>query len=110
MAEMTRREAENFFELFFGGIHHIHGSIKNYGSGFCVIVSGCLSTYDYDNLTKLVFMAHHFAYRAEVSPAGIRNLRIAIHKRQRSGKVYERHPDVQSALRSFENDFLRSLT
>ena len=103
---MTHDEAVAFFSALFRGAHHIPGSrykganVKPYGVGWCVLTHQDLSTYDFDVLTRLVFLAHDRAVRVEVS-AAMRYVRIAIWQRRREGDIGHRHPTIEQALESW---------
>jgi hypothetical protein len=85
-------------DLFFGP-HHITGTVKEYGSGIAVNVRNFRgATYDYDGLTRAVIMAHDRAIRFEIEPSGPGMLRLVLHKRQREGRMYERHPTLEEAI------------
>lgn len=100
---LTEEEAKAFFSEFFYGDHHIPKGLSRYGEGWCVNVAGSLATFDRDDLTRLVFMAHDKAIRVEIAPASPKTLKIAIHKRQRTGSIYQRHPSIDDLLEAREN-------
>lgn len=97
--KMTKEEATSFFAELFHGEHHIpRGGIHSFGFGWCVNYLGDLSTFDFDRLTQLVFLAHDRCVRAEVMCSGSRMIKIAIHKRRREGSTTQRHPTIEQAL------------
>ena len=59
---------------------------------------GQLATFDFDELTRLVFMAHDKCVRVGVEHGGLKALRIAIWPRNREGGMSMRHPDIETAL------------
>ena len=61
-----------------------------------------LASYDFNDLTRLVFMAHHFCVRVEVHAIANNLLGIMFHPRVRSGAVFERHPTLREAVEKFE--------
>jgi hypothetical protein len=106
VSDMTKEEAVSFFADFYCGAHHIpardycgiHG-IHEFGNGWYVNHYGDLSTFDFDRLTRLVFMAHDRCIRVEIASSGPRYMKIIIHKRaQREGEIWSRHPTIESAL------------
>jgi len=97
---LTRDEAVTFFAHFLRGRHHIPRNLKAWGDGWCITVYNGLSTYDFYELTRLVFMAHDYGYRVEVSPA-MRHLRIAISRRAREGMIYEYHLMLEQAVENW---------
>jgi hypothetical protein len=91
---LTKEEAIKFFAAFYGGEHRFPGLVREWGSGFSICHSSPLSTFDGDQLTRLVVLAHQHLIRVEVSPASSNRVRIAIHKRELSGSVWMRHPSL----------------
>ncbi len=101
---MTYEEAEEFFGELYIGKHHIPAKIKRFGNGWCINHYGSLSTFDFDNLTRLVFLAHDKCIRVELVQGGPRSVKIAIWKRDgRTGSMYERHPTIETALGIWRN-------
>lgn len=100
---LTKEEATVFFSELYGGEHHIpKGGVKQFGTGWCVAHNrGDLATYDYDDLTRLVFMAHDKCYRVSVVAYNFNSVKIAIWKRQREGGMSERHPTLEQAIEKF---------
>ena len=93
-------EAEQFFaELYFGKHHIPKGGIKPWGEGWCVNHYGDLSTFDFDGLTRLVFLAHDCCFRVSVMNSGPSMVKIAIWKRKREGSITTRHPTIETALK-----------
>jgi hypothetical protein len=103
MKDLTEQEATAFFSEFYFGEHHIPGyKVSPCGYGFSVNHDrGCLATFDYDELTRLVLMAHRDCIRVEISAARNNIIKISIHKREREGTVSERHPTIDQVLNSF---------
>ena len=84
-----------------GGSHHVP-NIKPFGLGIkCSVYSTYLSTFDFDRLTKLVFLAHDRCIRVEMCNGGPCRTSIALHRRHtRVGGTFDRHPTVEQALTS----------
>lgn len=96
---MPQSEAVEFFAEVFGGEHRIPSKLKPFGFGWSITVTGDLSTYDADGLTRLVFLAHDRAIRVEVSACNMQRLTVAVHKRRaREGSMFERHPTLAKAV------------
>lgn len=95
---LSKEEAAAFFAKFYRGEHHFPSEIMPYGEGWSMSHPGTLSSYDFDDLTRLVFLAHDRCIRVEVSQGGPGRLRIAIWQRKREGSMYERHPTIEQAL------------
>lgn len=64
----------------------------------CVNIRGSLATTDFNQLTRLVFIAHDRCLRLEICPSGPGLLRLMWHKRQRGGGVSKDHPTIEGAL------------
>lgn len=88
-----------------GGTHHIrdHMSVNRVDWTHPWHVSICfrcnVSTFDFDLLTRLVFLAHDLLIRVDLEGASTRYFRLMLsvrHKRQ--GEVNERHPTIEGAL------------
>lgn len=96
---MTKDEAEDFMGDLFLGRHHIPSEVKPWGTGWQVNSFCDMSTYDFDRMTRLVFLAHDRCVRAEISWSGPRRIRIIIHKRDPEGtSMTTRHPTIEQAL------------
>jgi hypothetical protein len=91
-----------FFAALFHGDHHIPGAIKEFGRGICLNAKswGChFATFDYENLTRAVFLAHDRCIRFEIEPSGPGLLKLIAHKRHtREGDSMKRHPTIETAL------------
>lgn len=88
------------FADLFGGFHHLSGDVKANGDGVELnqLTSG-LSTTDFDELTRLVFLAHDRRIRVSVLPSAPRRLRLVAHQRPlREGNMAARHPTIETAL------------
>ena len=106
-AELTKKDAVAFFAEWCGGEHHIpapgccgdHG-VREYGPGsWCVNLYGDMSTFDFDRLTALVFLAHDRCVRASVMQGGPRMVKVVIWNRDsRTGEMWQRHPTLDEAV------------
>jgi hypothetical protein len=103
---LTKEEATAFFAEFYQGEHHIpKHQVFEFGRGWMVKHDrGDLATYDYNELTKLVLMAHDKCIRVGVSPLSKQTLQICIWKRQREGRMDERHPTLEQAIEKFRSN------
>lgn len=80
-------------ELYRGAHHVSSKKIKAWGDGIKYSHYGELSTFDFDNLTRLVRLAHQQCIRATIGPSGPGMISIILHKRHsREGRMYEKHP------------------
>jgi hypothetical protein len=75
----------------FSGEHRVH-----------VVIRKSVSTYDFSELTRLVFLAHWMAIRLEIAPASPRHLRLKFSKRSRTGDWSEVHPSLDEAVEKFK--------
>ena len=60
------------------------------------------ATVDYDELTRLVFLAHHRAIRVELSAATHKYIHLIFHQRKRIGDYAHRHPTLDEAVDDFK--------
>lgn len=90
-----------FCELLHGGNHQF-GKVKPAGAdGITVIehAAGGWGTYDFDNLTRAVVLAHDRCIRFYISPCNWQNLRFHLHKRDaREGSIMVKHPTLEEAV------------
>lgn len=98
---LTKDEATEFFAKFYRGEHHFPAALKRYGEGWSMSHLGSLATFDFDDLTRLVLLAHACCIRVQVESSGPNKLRIAIWKREREGSTFERHPTIEQAIESY---------
>jgi len=98
---MSEGEAIAFFSEFYQGEHHFPSKIKSYGPGWSISHVGPLATFDFNNLTRLVLLAHEKCIRVQIEQGGPNRLRIAIWKRAREGSTYDRHPTIEQAIEAF---------
>jgi hypothetical protein len=81
------------------GAHNVP-QVKPCGLGLRVSVfASGLSTFDFDLLTRLVFLAHDRCVRVELANSGPSRIGVKLHRRHtREGCVVERHPTMEEAL------------
>ena len=97
--DMTKEEATNFFSEIFGGEHHFPSELKEKAGGWSICSGMDLSTYDYNMLTRCVFLAHDKCYRLSIKQGGPGKVKLSIWKRyDRDGSIYYRHPTIEQAL------------
>jgi hypothetical protein len=91
-------ECAILFADLLGGFHHTF-NIKEWGAGIQMCVPGSWSTYDFNQLTRLVLLAHDRAIRIEIGPASPSYFRVMAHRRKRdSARMWERHPTIEQAI------------
>ena len=97
---MKKEIAEDFFGELYYGKHHIpKGGLHEFGTGWSVNHYGDLATFDFDTLTRLVFLCHDWCVRGEIQQSGPGMVKICIWQRQhRAGRMFERHPTLEDAL------------
>jgi hypothetical protein len=61
-----------------------------------------LATWDFNQLSLLVFLCHEARIRCSVEACGPRTLRLAFWQRKESGDMAVRHPDLAEAIASFQ--------
>lgn len=102
MKDMPREDAVAFFADFYGGEHHFPHKLRDWANGWSMLHRADLSTYDFDAMTRLVFMAHDRCVRVEVSHVNMAYLRIVIHPRAPGpGSMYDVHPTLDQAVASW---------
>ena len=97
---------EMVFDLI-GGEHHLCGKLKEYGSGIEYNTRhDSLATYDFNLLTRMVFMAHDRLIRVEIKPSGPGMLKWCLWQRtKREGSMFERHPTIETALNNYRKTY-----
>ena len=90
-------------EAWFDGMPHIPSSGRglrkgDWGGDYVTFTMyGGLASFDFSTLTRLVFLAHDHAIRAEVTPA-MRYLRITLSPRTREATMITGHPTLEEAV------------
>ncbi|MDA1378723.1 hypothetical protein PCI56_01190 [Plesiomonas shigelloides subsp. oncorhynchi] len=94
-----------FLNRLFRGFHHVPAQPKPAGRGIEINFRPyCLSTFDYDHLTKLVIMSHNWCVRSQIAASGPGLVKLQLFKRSaREGDVSDRHPDMQQALEKYKD-------
>jgi hypothetical protein len=64
-----------------------------------------LATFDFDELTRLVVMAHDACVRIAVSPGGRMGLALFFHRREREGEYTQRHPTLEEAMMKMRGNY-----
>lgn len=60
-----------------------------------------LSTFDFNGLTKLVFLCHEARIRCEIRSNGFQGLLLCFWPRKAEGCIATRHPNLEEAVTSF---------
>jgi hypothetical protein len=74
-----------------------------------VLRNADIATFDFSQMSRLVFAAHDECVRICVSPRTFRHLEIMMHQRQRAGDMSRRHPTLENAISDFRRDDMRGL-
>lgn len=102
------RDVADLLGYLYQGLYHVSGIVDKceWDNKFYISLThyNDLSTYDFNHLTTLVFLAHRMAIRVEIQPCNFKYLRILFHRRFRDGNMTVRHPDIREALAKFEAD------
>jgi hypothetical protein len=90
------------------GEHHAPDAVYSFGRGIKVSLQASkLSTFDFNELTRLVFLAHDRCIRVELCGSSPGRIGLALHKRHhRDGGVYQRHPTLRQAVAEFRHSNL----
>jgi len=73
----------------------------NCAGGLSLIWQGGMSTFDFNALSRFVFLCHEARIRGDISPAGPRMLRITMTPRRHDGGYMRRHPNLDEAVAEF---------
>lgn len=98
--EFTLEEATDFFSIYYGGEHHFPSKIKECGYGWEINDNhGGLATFDFNQLTRLVVMAHDKCIRVGIVPVNYMYLKITLHKRTRGESMTSSHPTLEDHIK-----------
>lgn len=104
---MTKEQAVDFFATLYRGEHHIPGrrcggkeNVRDDKGGvWSVSHHGEMATFDDDELTRLVLLAHERGIRAWVRPGGPWAVRVFINARDPASDSMSRtHPTIEEAV------------
>ena len=95
-------EAYRMLADLFGGDHHLT-NVRPFGIGIEMNHRGELATFDYNLLSRAVFMAHDRSIRFAVSSSGPGMIKLILHKRHmREGNMCQRHPTLAKAIAQYK--------
>jgi len=93
-------------DVWLEGLHHAPRTIRACSvSGIELVFhrGKHFASFDFGDLTRLVFAAHDHCVRAEVGTAGM-HITVMLHARARNeGATYQRHPTLEQAVASWRN-------
>lgn len=67
-----------------------------------------LSTTDFDELSRLVFLAHHLAIRVSIEAGARKHLHLMFHQRHRGNDGNHDHPTLDQAVQMFKAEMDRN--
>jgi hypothetical protein len=94
------------------GLHHIDGAAMKKADWtndrwLQITLNGSFSTCDYDDLTRMVFLAHDMCIRIEIVAATRGRVSLMLHPRHtRNGQMSKRHCTIETALANFRTRHL----
>lgn len=98
-----------------GGLHHVDlgaASKANWWDSAYVELKlrhMSLTTFDGDNLTRLVFLSHDKLIRVDIDPLTVGMFRFMFHGRHsRDGGLYERFPEIETQLSRWRERYPRT--
>jgi hypothetical protein len=71
--------------------------------GISVVWQREMASFDFGQLTMLVFLCHAARIRIQIEGCAPRNMRLVFFQRQSKGDMAIRHPDLQEAVAAFED-------
>jgi hypothetical protein len=74
----------------------------HYGGGVSLTWFQELATWDFDQLSRLVFLCHMARIRCSVSAVAPRTIRLAFWQRKAAGDMAVRHPNLDEAVEAFK--------
>jgi hypothetical protein len=103
LSALGREAADLLGDVFLGIYHMRYTSLKkvNWKDGYCIEVTldRELSSFDGDELTRLILLAHDRMLRISLSGLGPGYIRLTIHKRhKREGQLHERMPTIDKHI------------
>ncbi len=102
VSPLGERAAE-LLEQFFSGMHNADlATLRRVDWANTYFIEyrlfGQLSSFDFDNLTRLVLLAHDHCLRVSIGSLSSKHLCLLIHARARTGSIDQRHPTIEGAL------------
>ncbi len=110
ISPFAAKVADILGDVFFGIYHLNIRSIRkvdwNNDHDIEIVIYGGLSTFDSDQLTRLVVLCHDRMVRLEIRPANFKHLRLCFGLRtSRAGEIYTRHPTLEDAAARIRADY-----
>ena len=111
MSQLGKNVADLLGELFRGIYHLDHKALFRVdwsNESYIEFNLGWheLATTDFDELTRLVFLAHHMAIRVSIEASTVKYLRLTFLQRVRKGDNVYKHPTLDDAVAIFKVDMV----
>jgi hypothetical protein len=74
----------------------------DYGNGVSLTWNQELATWDFDQLSRLVFLCHAARIRCSLSAVAPRKIRMCFWQRKATGDMAVRHPNLDEAVTAFK--------
>jgi hypothetical protein len=101
-------KAMDILGMVFGGIYNAPIAWDSVeweygGAGVSVTLTHprSLATFDFYELTNLVFLCHEARIRCQIEPGGFRSFRLSFWQRKAEGDMSRRHPSLDEAVAAF---------
>lgn len=103
------REVADVLGQVWKGIYHLEKEVPkvnwNHPTWIEINIYGCLSTFDFSNLTELVVLCHDRVLRLEIRPCNMQYLKLVFHQRKnRDGSICERMPTMEDHMQSIREN------
>jgi len=93
--------------IWLDGLHHMPDTVRMctaHGIELVFHRGKTFSTFDFNDLTRLVFVAHDQCVRAEIGARGMHTA-VMLHARDtRKGPMHARHPMIEQALAEWRRE------
>ena len=99
VADLLGELYRGIYHLDSGHLNKVDWTDKRYME---ILIGRSLATYDSDDLTRLVFLAHQFCVRVQIEPCNFRYIKMSFSPRQRGGSIFTNHPAIDQALEQFQ--------
>lgn len=94
--------AADLLDELFQGLYHVERQARrvDWTDTLCIQITlrTDLATWDFAQLTRLVFLCHDYCLRGELSAAAFNYIRLRFHRRERTGGIWQRHPTLEEAV------------
>lgn len=102
LGDSNRRHIEIMVRAWQTGVYNlpINWRKAEFVSGASIFaIRSSMATFDFNQMTRLVILAHDYCVRVEVSARTVRYLELMFHDRKPDGiEIWERHPTIEAAI------------